>query len=131
MVDIEKEKKIIYQQTQEWYELEDKKDLDTIMEKFISYDTIFQVPGIPPLVGKEAIRNFMPQFFENLISISGETTRIEVADSGDLAYNLLASTAMVNGPDGPVEDKQKTLIVWKKINGKWKAIAGSFSSDLS
>jgi len=131
MVDIEKEKKIIGQQIQEWFELENRKDVDTIIEKFIADDIIIQVPGIPQLVGKEIMRNFMTPFLENLISIGGGPLRYGFADSGDLAYTIGASTSMVKGPDGPVEDKTKTLFVWKKINGKWKALAGSFSSDLS
>lgn len=73
----------------------------------------------------------MKPFIEDmLISINGKPTQIEVASSGDLAYDLGNSTATMNGPNGPYEDKQKYLIIWKKIDGKWKAVAGSFSSDL-
>jgi ketosteroid isomerase-like protein len=132
MVDIEAEKKKILEANQEWYRLENDNKVDEIFEKFIDDDIIFQVPGMPQFVGKEANYSFMKEFIENvLVSIEGKPTRLEVAESGELAYDLGNSTAKVMGPDGPVDDKQKYLIIWKKINGKWKAIAGSFSSDLS
>jgi len=132
MVDIEAEKKEIWESNQEWYRLENDKKVDEIFEKFIYDDIIFQVPGMPQFVGKEAVYSFMKEFIENvLVSVDGKPTRLEVAESGELAYDLGNATAKVMGPDGPVDDKQKYLIVWKKIDGKWKAIAGSFSSDLS
>jgi len=132
MVDIEAEKKKIWESNQEWYRLENDKKVDEIFERFIDDDIIFQVPGMPQFVGKEAVYSFMKEFIENvLVSVDGKPTSLEVAESGELAYDLGNSTAKVMGPDGPVDDKQKYLIVWKKIDGKWKAIAGSFSSDLS
>ena len=131
MVDIEAEKKLIWEANQEWFKLENEKNVDAIMEKFIADDIILQVPGMPQHVGKEAVHKSMSELFKVLISIEGKPTRLEVADSGELAYDLGNATAKMMGPDGPVDDKQKYLIVWKKIDGKWKAIAGSFSSDLS
>ncbi len=132
MVDIEAEKKRIWEANQEWYRLENEKKLDDILEKFVDDDVIFQVPGMPQLVGKKALHDFMKSFLDDvLISIEGKPTLLEVADSGELAYDLGNSNARVNGPEGPMDDKQKYLIVWKKIDGEWKAIAGSFSSDLS
>ena len=87
---------------------------------------------MPQFVGREASYAFMKPFIEDvLISIDGKPTQLEVSASGELAYDLGNSTAIVNSPDGPVEDKQKYLIIWKKIDGNWKAVAGSFSSDLS
>ena len=132
MVDIEAEKKKIWEANQDWYRLENENKVDEIFEKYVSDDLILQVPGMPQFVGREASYAFMKPFIEDvLISIDGKSAQLEVSASGELAYDLGNSTAMVNSPDGPVEDKQKYLIIWKKIDGKWKAVAGSFSSDLS
>ncbi|MHA2394685.1 MAG: YybH family protein [Promethearchaeota archaeon] len=99
------------------------------MFKFIDDDAIFQAPGMAQFVGKEANYAFFKEYIDNvLISIEGKPTRLEIAESGDLAYDLGNSTARINGPDGPMDDRQKYLIIWKKIEGKWKMIAGSFSS---
>ncbi len=54
---------------------------------------------------------------------------IVLSSSGDLAYHHGTSTAALRGPDGQVDDPEKYLIVWKKVDGDWKAVAGSFSSD--
>ena len=131
MVDIEAEKKKIWEANQDWFKLESDHQVDKIFERYITDDIIFQAAGMPQFVGKEANYAFMKPFIEEyIISGNGKPTRIEVASSGDLAYDLGNSTIMMNGPNGPYEDKQKYLIVWKKIDGKWKAVAGSFSSDL-
>ena len=132
MVDIKAEKKKIWEANQDWYRLENENKVDEIFEKYVSDDLILQVPGMPQFVGREASYAFMKPFIEDvLISIDGKSAQLEVSASGELAYDLGNSTAMVNSPDGPVEDKQKYLIIWKKIDGNWKAVAGSFSSDLS
>jgi ketosteroid isomerase-like protein len=132
MVDIEAEKKKIWEANQDWYRLENENKVDEIFEKYVSDDLVLQVPGMPQFVGREAGYAFMKPFIEDvLISIDGKPAQLEVSASGELAYDLGNSTAMVNSPDGPVEDKQKYLIIWKKIDGNWKAVAGSFSSDLS
>ena len=132
MVDIEAEKKKIWEANQDWYRLENENKVDEIFEKYVTDDLILQVPGMPQFVGREASYAFMKPFIEDvLISIDGKSAQLEVSASGELAYDLGNSTAIVNSPEGPVEDKQKYLIIWKKIDGKWKAVAGSFSSDLS
>jgi ketosteroid isomerase-like protein len=128
MVDLEAEKKKLWEYNQEWYRLENNKQVDEIF-KFIDDDAIFQAPGMAQFVGKEANYAFFKEYIDNvLISIEGKPTRLEIAESGDLAYDLGNSTARINGPDGPMDDRQKYLIIWKKIEGKWKMIAGSFSS---
>ena len=132
MVNIEAEKKKIREANQDWYRLENENKVDEIFEKYVTDDLILQVPGMPQFVGREASYAFMKPFIEDvLISIDGKPAQLEVSASGELAYDLGNSTAMVNSPDGPVEDKQKYLIIWKKVDGNWKAVAGSFSSDLS
>ena len=130
VVDLEAEEEQIQQLNQQWYEAENRKDLDTIMQRFLAEDCILHVPGIGPLEGHESIRAFMAAFFESLVSVSGGPTQIVVSASGDLAYDWGATHAVLEGPEGRVDDEQKYLIVWQKIDGEWKAVAGSFSSNL-
>lgn len=131
MVDIEKEKKKIWDANQLWFKLENERKFDEIFDKLMSDDFILQASGVPQFVGKEANIGFLKPYWEDLlISAEGKPMIIDVAASGDLAYDLGNTTAHLNGPDGPFVDQQKYLFVWKKIDGKWKAIAGHFSSDL-
>ena len=115
---------------QVWHDLceaDKSKNLDHIIDHF-SDDVIFHVSGFPPMEGKDALRDFIQA--ELLDDLKWGIDRTEVSESGDLAYDLGTTVAYLNGPDGPFEDHQKYLFVWKKIDGKWKAVAGHFSSDL-
>ena len=124
------EEQQIRQSTQEWFDAENRKDLETIMQ-FVSEDIVLQVPGMPVIEGKEAMRTFMTTFLEALVSITGGPMTIDVSAGGDVAYHFGTSTAIINGPNGEFEDPEKYLFAWKKIDGKWKAVAAAFSSDKS
>lgn len=129
VVDLAAEEQLIRQATQDWFDAENRKDLDAIME-FVADGFVMQVPGMPVIEGKEAMRSFMGTFLESLTSIAGGPMTIVVSRSGDTAYHFGTSTAVIEGPDGQFEDPEKYLFVWEKIDGEWKAVAGAFSSDL-
>jgi len=129
-VDLQAEEEQIRQLNQQWYAAENRKDLDAIMQQFLADDCVLHAPGIGPLEGHEAIRAFMEVFFQSLVSVSGGPTQIVVSASGDLAYDWGTTQVVLEGPEGRVDDEQKYLIVWQKIDGGWKAVAGSFSSNL-
>jgi len=131
MVDVEVEKKNVWEANQLWFKLENEKKVDEIFDQLVADDFILQAPGMVQIIGKEANYEFMKPYYNDiLISATGHPMRIEVAESGELAYDIGTTVAQLNGPDGPFEDPQKYLFVWKKIDGKWKAVAGHFSSDL-
>ena len=127
-VDFQAEEQQIRRMTQEWYDAENRKDLDAIMP-FIAEESVMQMPGMPMIEGKEAQRNVMAMLLESMVSITGGPMTIVIAESGDLAYQYGTGTAIMKGPDGEFEDHQKYLFVLKKIDGEWKAVAGAFSSD--
>jgi len=79
--------------------------------------------------GKDAQRSLMATLLESMVSITGGPMTIVVSESGDIAYQYGTSTAIIKGPDGEFEDPEKYLFVWKKIDGEWKVVAGTFSSD--
>lgn len=59
-------------------------------------------------------------------TFSAETTKVEVARSGDFAYST-GTYAIAN----PAIDKGKFVDVWKKqADGSWKAAADVINSDL-
>lgn len=127
-VDLQAEEQRIRQATDKWYEAENRKDIDTVMQ-FMNDDCVLQVPGVAMLEGHEAIRAFMSEFLKSLVSIEGGPMTIVPSSGGDLAYHYGTSTAVLEGPDGQVDDPEKYLMVWKKVDGDWKVVAGSSSSD--
>ena len=127
-VDLVADEQQIRQLTQDWFDAENRKDLDTIMG-FVAEGILLQVPGMPVIEGKQAMRDFMTTFLDSQVGITGGPMTIVVSESGDVAYHFGTSTAVFVGPDGEFDDPEKYLFVWKKIDGEWKAVAAAFSSD--
>jgi len=58
------------------------------------------------------------------------STKIEVARSGDLAYEIGTYELTGNDAKGrPQTAKGKYVVVWKKQAGSWKAAADIFNAD--
>ena len=98
---------------------------------FWAEDAIAQPAGSPQLQGRAAILDLYREFFGSgmLKEFSGTTSGIEVAESGDLAYEYGVNRMVLAGPDGDLLDTGKYLAVWKKIDGEWYIAALSFTSD--
>ena len=124
-VDVEAEKKLIVRLNQEWIEAEVRKDVDFVM-KLVAEDVLFQPPNMPPIRGREALRELGTEFVKHLVSASSELERVEVSASGDLAYIMLSCCYVM---EGPVEEKFNVLKVWKKVCCEWKLVAGCFNSQ--
>ena len=128
-VDVEAEKKRIFELNQKWYKLETAKQLDAVMD-FMTEDVIMQVGDMPPINGKSEVRKLFVEMFKTLVSSSGGPVRIEVSASGDLAYDIGNTKSSWIGAGGKrVEVDMKYLLVWKKVGGEWKCVAGGFSNN--
>ncbi len=57
-------------------------------------------------------------------------TEIEVAEAGDMAYEIGTYTLSFDGEQGRVEDRGKYVVVWTKEDGEWKVAADIFNSDV-
>lgn len=106
------------------------------VEKVISYyadDAVVMPPNIPTLAGKDSIRTLWRSMLESpLFSGGWKATKVDVAQSGDLAYvsgNYEFKEQDAGG--NQITDKGKYLVVWKKqADGSWKCVANMFNSDL-
>jgi uncharacterized protein (TIGR02246 family) len=97
---------------------------------FYAPDAISQPAGSPQLQGREAIHELYGHFFSGMLKdFEGIPTNIDVAASGDLAWEYGINRMVLNGPDGDLLDVGKYLAVWKKVDGEWYIAALSFSSD--
>lgn len=115
----------------DWSAAAQSKDVD----KTISYysDDASAFPFNAPIAtGKEQIR----QVWTHLTSLPGfaltfAPTKIEVAESGDLAYDVGTFELKTNDPQGNVVTGiGKYVVVWKKQPDKqWKVIADIFNTD--
>lgn len=98
---------------------------------FWAPDAIVQPAGSPQLQGRDAVLALYREFFESgtLKDFSGTTSHMEVAASGDLAFEYGVNRMVLAGPEGDLLDIGKYLAVWKKIDGEWYIAALSFTSD--
>ena len=103
------------------------KDLDKTVS-FYADDAVCLPPNQPAVTSEGGIRSLWKGFFGNLADISWKTTRIEIANSGDIGY--LIGTYAMTMKDG-TKDTGKYCEIWKKeADGKWKVAVDMFSSDL-
>jgi len=75
------------------------------------------------VAGKAAIRAYVSRAFAlPRFSITWKTDKIEVAQSGDLAYATGTSEVSFTGPDGKmVRERNQSLAIWRKQpDGSWK-----------
>jgi ketosteroid isomerase-like protein len=125
-VDIEAERRLIEQCVQGLCEADKSKDLDRIME-FFAEEIIYQMPGVPPLFGKDAVRNHLDGAFDNVEDMKAGSDRIEVSISGDLAYSV--GWVKVKNYGMESYSDRKYFMVFKKTGDDWKIVAESFSRN--
>lgn len=108
----------------EWNKASEAKDLD----KAVSYyadDAVFLVDKGALVKGKDAIRMVWKDVLAPTApTLSFTTTFVEVARSGDIAYEYGTAEFTSKDKKGkPVVEKAKYATVWKKQpNGAWKAV---------
>ncbi len=115
----------------EWSAAAQTKDVDKTVS-FYSDDASALPFNAPIATGKDQIR----QVWAHLTSLPGFAltfgpTKIEVAKSGDLAYDVGTFELKSNDAQGNVNTEVgKYVVVWKKQPDKqWKAIIDMFSTD--
>ena len=94
-VDVVAERDAILATDKPWQEAIAAKDVDRAVS-FWSDDAVVMAPGQPSLAGKDAIRGFVTQAFKAPgFGLQWETTSVDVAPHGDLAYTLARTTTTV------------------------------------
>ena len=131
-VDVAAEETTIRELTDvEWMEAGQAKDI----ERWVSFhtdDALLLLPNAPLITGKEAIHAVTSELLSNTgYKASWQTTKVEVARSGDLAYSYGPQETTVNDAEGnPVTDRQKWVAVWKKqADGSWECAVLILNSD--
>ena len=106
------------------------KHLDDLLE-FYAADAMVLRPNVPPVRGAAAIREF---FFGALEAGLGEVelAPLRVELMGDVAYEAGRCKMLVPVAMGKRrEERGKYMIMFSRQNGEWKAVADTWSSDLS
>lgn len=105
-------------------------------EKFVSFytdDAVLILEDAADLSGKTAIRDAIGGMMQDpAFALSFQTTSVEVARSGDVAYELGTFSITTTDPatKKPLTEKGQGLVVWKKqADGTWKAHVDAPVSD--
>lgn len=122
-VDLASEESAIRELDRQWAQAAARRDTAAFLG-FYADDATLVMPNAPPAIGRAAIRSRTLELFAlpNL-SLSFEPTSISVARSGDLAYDLGSYRSSFDGPQGRVEDAGRYTTVWRKIDGRWRAVS--------
>jgi ketosteroid isomerase-like protein len=115
----------------QWSKSASARDLDAVVS-YYSDDAQVLAPNAPIATTKAAIREGWAALLGPEMTLSWKDTKIEVAQSGELAYLVGTYNLDIKDAKGQViTDKGKLLEVWKKqSDGKWKVVADVFNSDL-
>ena len=130
-IDIQKEKQSLMKLSRDWSKLVKTRDVDTIMSGWAE-DAVMMVPGLPPLKGKAAIRDYVEQAFKIPgFSIRWEPLEVYVSENADMAYMIERNEVIVNDSLGnPISSYNKTVTVWRKQpDGSWKNVIDMWNSD--
>ncbi len=106
------------------------KSVDSFVS-FLAPDGTIAIAGAPAIKGPTAIRAaFEPMMKAPGFDLTWQATRAEVSASGDLGYTIGNYTLKTSTPSGiPVTEKGKFQTTWKKIDGAWKVIEDTVTSD--
>ncbi len=113
-----------------WSALIAAKDVEGIVNIYAE-DGMILAPGAPIVSGTDGIREFWTGLL-GAPGMQGVLTPVEahVAASQDLGYDRGTYVLTLDGENGePVVETGKYVIVWKKVDGQWKAATDTFNSD--
>jgi uncharacterized protein (TIGR02246 family) len=109
----------------DWSKASQAKDLDKATSYYAD-DAVFFVNNGARVKGKDAIKMaWKSELATPGPGLTFETTYVEVARSGDLAYEYGTYDEKTEVTKGKIKDeKGKYVVVWKKQpDGSWKAVA--------
>jgi uncharacterized protein (TIGR02246 family) len=106
-------------------------DMDAIANSYTT-DATFMPPNMPAAHGQGPIRTSWSGFLGQFSSTDVTLTPDDVQQSGNLAVETGRYMVHVvpKGTTTPVTDSGKYVVVWKKVDGRWKIYRDIFNSDL-
>jgi uncharacterized protein (TIGR02246 family) len=131
-VNIKAEEDAIRKLEADWTVLNQKKDIEKVMEMYAP-DAIIMAPGQNVATGLETIRKQFESMFADTSllwdTFSWTSEKVEVSASGDVAYIKGSNSMRMETSNGIIEEADKGVDIWRKIDGKWKAVLTIWNSN--
>ena len=96
-------------------------------------NAILMPPNHSPVEGKQAIEKYLAEIGSQLQASNFQLSILEVDVQGDttIVRGTYSSSFTVPGTDAPMEDRGKTLNVWKRqADGSWKLHRDIWNSNM-
>jgi ketosteroid isomerase-like protein len=125
------DEKMIRELDAQWSKAAGAHDLKTTL-LYYADDAVLLPPDEVASTDKESIRASWANTFLTIDALSWDVTRLEVAQSGDLAYLTGKWKGEVRAPVGGASTAVagKLLEVWRKqADGSWKCVADTYNND--
>jgi ketosteroid isomerase-like protein len=133
VVDKRVEEEAINKIEDQWTEAIKAKDNEKILS-FFAPEAIIMNANMPACIGLAGIRRSQESWFSDTTIIHNSFTSaidtIEVSASGDLAYVRGNNKISIITPNGIVEETDKWITIYRKIDMDWKAIVDIWNSDM-
>lgn len=123
-VDLAAEEAAIRATDAKWLAASTAHDLERVLP-FWADDATILPPGAPAITGKDAIRQYVSGAFAAPgFSITWKTEKVEVSQSGDMAYSSGIDRISVTTPDGKtVTEENRGVAIWRKQPDRsWKCV---------
>ena len=129
-VDNAEEVTVVRKRYSDWLQAEKRRDLDAAIS-FLAPDAVVQGGDAPAVKGLEGARALWTQIFSIPYTdmLDTEPRTVVVSQSGDMAYDVGNFKIILPGPNGATGVRAKSLVVWQKREGQWKAVVNTFSMD--
>src|SRR5215208_1987007 len=121
-MDLERERQRLLERDAEWAAVASEgREVERILS-FWSDDARVFAPGLPPFIGKTALRSYV----EGALAIPGfritwTTSEASLSPDGQLAYLLSTNAVTMPGPDGlPVTSHGRAVTVWRRDSDEWR-----------
>ncbi len=120
----------IRQQVAKWLELVKAKDAAAIAQLYAADGAVMPPNGPIGNGHAEIEKTWAGMMSAPGFDLNFTPDRIVISDAGDMALDR-GTYLLSMQPDGKsVSDTGKYVVVWRKVDGQWKAAADIFNSDL-
>ena len=113
-----------------WSHAGETKDLDAFVAPYATDGSVLPFSA-PMATGTKAIREVWPGLMSKPgFSLRFTPTKMEVAASGDMAWEVGTFELKLNDPQGnPMTIPGKYVVTWKNLGGSWKVAVDIFNTD--
>jgi ketosteroid isomerase-like protein len=97
-------------------------DIDRIVS-YWSDDAVVFAPGMPPIIGKAALRDYVENSFRIPgFKINWKSSEVHFSPDLKLAYMFGENTVAMDGPNGiPIKTKGRAITIWRREpDGQWR-----------